>query len=130
MKKLVLIAVTLLALASCKQKAETEYEYPFRNPNLKVEERVEDLISRLTLREKVGMTMSSSFSVDRLGIPAYTWWSEACHGITGAGVTVFPQSIGLAASFDTERQFEIFTAVSDEARARWNSTEHNEFGVD
>ncbi|MBQ0087658.1 MAG: glycoside hydrolase family 3 C-terminal domain-containing protein [Bacteroidales bacterium] len=130
MKKLALIAVTLLALASCKQKDETEYEYPFRNPNLKVEQRVEDLLSRLTLREKVGMTMSSSFSVDRLGIPAYTWWSEACHGITGAGVTVFPQSIGLAASFDTERQFEIYTAVSDEARARWNSTEHNEFGVD
>ena len=130
MKKLALITVTLLALVSCRQKVETEYEYPFRNPNLKVEERVEDLISRLTLREKVGMTMSSSFSVDRLGIPAYTWWSEACHGITGAGVTVFPQSIGLAASFDTERQFEIYTAVSDEARARWNSTEHNEFGVD
>lgn len=130
MKKLALIAVTLLALVSCKQKVETEYEYPFRNPDLKVEERVEDLISRLTLREKVGMTMSSSFSVDRLGIPAYTWWSEACHGITGAGVTVFPQSIGLAASFDTERQQEIYTAISDEARARWNSTEHNEFGVD
>lgn len=130
MKKLALIAVTLLALVSCKQKVETEYEYPFRNPDLKVEERVEDLISRLTLREKVGMTMSSSFSVDRLGIPAYTWWSEACHGITGAGVTVFPQSIGLAASFDTERQQEIYTAISDEARARWNSTEHNEFGLD
>ena len=130
MKKLALITVTLLALVSCRQKAETEYEYPFRNPNLKIEDRVEDLISRLTLREKVGMTMSSSFSVDRLGIPAYTWWSEACHGITGAGVTVFPQSIGLAASFDTERQYEIYTAVSDEARARWNSTEHNEFGVD
>ena len=129
MKKIAVIAVTLLALVSCRQKSETEYEYPFRNPNLKVDERVEDLLSRLTLREKVGMTMSSSFSVDRLGIPAYTWWSEACHGITGAGVTVFPQSVGLAASFDTERQFEIYTAVSDEARARWNSTEHNEFGI-
>lgn len=127
MKKLLFVSLSVLLLFSCKQSAE--YEYPFRNPDLKVEDRVENVISLLTLDEKVGLLMSSSCSVDRLGIPAYTWWSEACHGITGAGVTVFPQSIGLAASFDTERQFEIYTAVSDEARARWNSVEHDEFGI-
>ena len=127
MKKLLFASLSVLLLFSCKQSAQ--YEYPFRNPDLKVEERVENVISLLTLEEKVGLLMSSSCSVDRLGIPAYTWWSEACHGITGAGVTVFPQSIGLAASFDTENQFEIYTAVSDEARARWNSVEHDEFGI-
>jgi len=118
---------TVLLFSACGQKQV--YDYPFRNPNLSVDERVENLISLLTPEEKVSLMMSTSVSIDRLGIPAYNWWGEACHGICAADATVFPQSIGLAATFDEPQQFEIYTAVSDEARAMWNTTDHDEFGV-
>ena len=120
-------ALAAMCFTSCKQTKEV-YEYPFQDPDLPVDERVDNLISLLTLEEKAGLLQSGSMSIDRLGIPAYNWWSEACHGITGDGVTVFPQSIALAATFDEPQQFEIFSAVSDEARAKWNTSEHNEFG--
>ncbi len=127
MKKLsiLIFAAACLLLASCNGN---KYEYPFQNPKLSVEKRVENLISLLTPEEKVGLMMNGSISVDRLGIPAYNWWSEACHGICRPGATVFPQSIGLAATFDEPQQLEIYTAVSDEARATWNTTDHNVFG--
>ena len=127
MKKLsiLIFAAACLMMASCNGN---KYEYPFQNPKLSVEKRVENLISLLTPEEKVGLMMNGSVSVDRLGIPAYNWWSEACHGICRPGATVFPQSIGLAATFDEPQQLEIYTAVSDEARATWNTTDHNIFG--
>lgn len=124
------VFAAVLAFASCAHENGTVYDHPFRNPALSVDERVEDLVSLLTIEQKAGLLQSSAISIDSLGIPAYNWWSEGCHGITGDGVTVFPQSIGLAASFDEARQMEVFSAVSDEARARWNTTEHNEFGKD
>ena len=123
LKVIIAIAASSLLLASCRQ-----YEYPFQNPKLSVEERVENLMTLLTPEEKVGLMMNGSISIDRLGIPAYNWWSEACHGICAPDATVFPQAIGLAATFDEAQQFEIYTAVSDEARARWNTTDHNQFG--
>ena len=127
MKKfsILIFAAACLLMASCNGN---KYEYPFQNPKLSVEKRVENLISLLTPEEKVGLMMNGSVSVDRLGIPAYNWWSEACHGICRPGATVFPQSIGLAATFDEPQQLEIYTAVSDEARATWNTTDHNIFG--
>ena len=127
MKKLsiLILAAACLLTAACNGN---KYEYPFQNPKLSVEKRVENLISLLTPEEKVGLMMNGSVSVDRLGIPAYNWWSEACHGICRPGATVFPQSIGLAATFDEPQQLEIYTAVSDEARATWNTTDHNVFG--
>ena len=129
MKKLsiLIFAVACLVLGSCN--GNKGYEYPFQNPKLSVDKRVENLISLLTPEEKVGLMMNGSISVDRLGIPAYNWWSEACHGICRPGATVFPQSIGLAATFDEPQQLEIYTAVSDEARATWNTTDHHRFGV-
>lgn len=125
MKRTFLFALAAMALASCapKQQRTAEYEYPFRDPSLPIDERIENLVSLLTLQEKAGLLQDGSVSVDRLGIPAYDWWSEACHGITGDGVTVFPQSIGLAATFDEARQYEIYSAVSDEGRAKWNTME-------
>ena len=102
--------------------------YPFLDTKLTYEDRVEDLISRLTLEEKVGLMMNKSASVDRLGIPSYNWWSEACHGVVKAGYTVFPQPIGMAAAFNPEMIYDVFSTVSDEARANWNRSER-EFNV-
>ena len=130
MKKLFflfLTAAALLSFAACKSG---EYEYPFQDPRLSVDKRVDNLMSLLTPEEKIGLMMNGSISVDRLGIPFYNWWSEACHGICYDDVTVFPQSIALAATFDPDQQYQIYSAVSDEARAVWNTTDHNEFGHD
>ena len=105
------------------------HRYPFQNPDLTNEERVENLISLLTPEEKVGLMMNKSVSVDRLGIPSYNWWSEACHGVRQDGYTVFPQPIGLAAAFNSQQVYDIFSAVSDEARANWNRSDHDIFNV-
>jgi beta-glucosidase len=123
-----LIAGILLA-AICLLGGCKKYEYPFQNPNLSVDKRVDNLVSLLTPEEKIGLMMNGSVSVDRLGIPAYNWWNEACHGICYDDVTVFPQVIALGATFDSDQQLEIYTAVSDEARAVWNTTDHNVMGV-
>ncbi|MCM1504551.1 MAG: glycoside hydrolase family 3 C-terminal domain-containing protein [Muribaculum sp.] len=103
--------------------------YPFRDTNLDYEERVENLISLLTPEEKVGLMMNKSISVDRLGIPSYNWWSEACHGVRQDGYTVYPQPIGMAAAFSPKLVYDVFSTVSDEARANWNRSDHNIFNV-
>ncbi len=124
----VLIATAVVAIASsCGTKQS--YDYPFQNPKLSVDERVENLISLLTPEEKVGLMMNKSISVDRLGIPSYNWWSEACHGVRQDGYTVYPQPIGMAAAFNPEQMYEVFSTVSDEARANWNRSDHNIFEV-
>ena len=107
----------------------TKPAYPYLDYTLSNEERVENLISLLTPEEKVGLMMNKSVSVDRLGIPSYNWWSEACHGVRQDGYTVFPQPIGMAAAFNAEQVYEVFSAVSDEARANWNRSDHNIFNV-
>ena len=95
----------------------------YLDPELPREQRIEDLLSRLTLEEKVGMMMNSSKPVERLGIPAYDWWNEALHGVARAGLaTVYPQAIGMAATFDPEGLQEAFTLISDEARAKYNGS--------
>lgn len=103
--------------------------YPFRDTSLGYEERVENLISLLTSEEKVGLMMNKSVSVDRLGIPSYNWWSEACHGVRQDGYTVYPQPIGLAAAFSPQLVYDVFSTVSDEARANWNRSDNNIFNV-
>ena len=106
--------------------APAQYKFTWQNPQLPTAERVEDLISMLTPEEKVGLMMNKSISVDRLGIPSYNWWSEACHGVRQGGYTVFPQPIGMAAAFSEQLVYDVFSAVSDEARANWNRTDHND----
>ncbi|MCR4570069.1 MAG: glycoside hydrolase family 3 C-terminal domain-containing protein, partial [Bacteroidales bacterium] len=118
-KTIVILALAGALFSSCGPK----YEYPFQNPRLSTEKRVENLLSLLTPEEKVGLMMNKSVSVDRLGIPAYNWWSEACHGVRADNYTVYPQPIGLAASFDPEMMRNVFSTVSDEARANWNRSE-------
>jgi beta-glucosidase len=96
-------------------------QLPYQNPNLSSEERAKDLISRLTLDEKATLMCDISDAVPRLGIKKFNWWSEALHGLANNGdVTVFPEPIGMAASFDDALVYRIFTAVSDETRAKYN----------
>ena len=101
-------------------------QYPYQNTQLSYAERVENLLSLLTPEEKVGLMMNKSVSIDRLGIPSYNWWSEACHGVRQGGYTVYPQPIGMAAAFNEKLVYDVFSTVSDEARANWNRTDHND----
>jgi beta-glucosidase len=96
-------------------------QYPFQNPGLSAEERAKDLISRLTLEEKAALMCDQSDALPRLGIKIFNWWSEALHGLANNDkVTVFPEPIGMAASFDDSLTYHIFDAVSDEIRAKYN----------
>jgi len=103
--------------------AQTQSPPPYKNPNLPIEARVDDLVSRMTLEEKVSQMMNAAPAIERLGIPAYDWWNEALHGVARAGyATVFPQAIGLAATWDTKLMHDVADVISTEARAK-----HHEF---
>lgn len=112
------IFFTLLLASALSAQAQTD-RYPFQDASLSIDERVEDLMSRLTLEEKVRLMRNGSPEIKRLGIPVWDWWSEALHGVGRNGLsTTFPSCIGMAASFDDELIGQVFTAVSDEARAK------------
>ena len=94
---------------------------PFRNKNLSVDERISSLLGSLSLEEKISLLGYQSKAVSRLNIPAYNWWNEALHGVARAGkATIFPQAIGMAASFDPDLLGEAAGAISTEARAKYN----------
>ncbi|HWE85708.1 MAG TPA: glycoside hydrolase family 3 C-terminal domain-containing protein [Terracidiphilus sp.] len=94
---------------------------PFRNPALPFEKRVDDLVSRLTLEEKVSQTIDRASAIPRLDVPAYNWWNEGLHGIARSGyATMFPQAIGNAATWDEPLVHSIGAVVSTEARAKYN----------
>lgn len=112
MKRELIYWLPLLLLIGCSQPT-------YRTTSLAPEKRAELLLKELTLEEKVALMMDSSQPVERLGIKPYNWWNEALHGVARAGLaTVFPQPIGMAASFSPETVYEVFDAVSDEARAK------------
>jgi beta-glucosidase len=95
----------------------------YKDPTQPLEKRADDLLSRMTLEEKASQLLSASPGIDRLGVPAYDWWNECLHGVARAGrATVFPETIGVAATWDTDLVFRMATAISDEARAK-----HHEF---
>lgn len=117
-KILTISAVALFAASSCGEK---QPDLPFRNPDLPIDERVADLLGRLTPEEKVGQMMNQTPAIPRLGIPPYDWWNEALHGVARAGnATVFPQAIALAATFNDAEVHRTFEMVSDEARAKYH----------
>src|SRR5512147_305629 len=112
MKKLILLIIALASLKSLNSQ-----QLPYQNPDLSPSERADDLISRLTLEEKVTLLCDVSEAIPRLGIKKFNWWSEALHGFANIGeVTVFPEPVGMAASFNDSLVYRIFCAVSDEAR--------------
>ena len=109
--------------ASTGAEAQRPGRLPYWDTGLSVEERVNDLVSRMTLDEKIHQMRYDAPAIERLGIPEYNWWNECLHGVARAGLaTVFPQAIGLAATWDRELMFRLATAISDEARAK-----HHEF---
>ena len=118
-------------LLSLSLLAQTSNGIPkFKNPSLPLEERVDDLISRLTLEEKVSQMMNAARAIPRLDLPAYNWWNEGLHGVARAGyATVFPQAIGLAATWDTDLMFRVADVISTEARAKYHDAiRHGDYG--
>ena len=123
MKKVYIFALVLfLASTTIVIRAQqSPYPFPFRNPLLSLDERVNDLVSRMSLQEKADQLLYTAPAIPRLGIPAYTWWNEALHGVARAGyATVFPQSITIADSWDESLMFNVANAISDEARAKYH----------
>ena len=122
MKRQFLMAV---AIVITTMSATAQEKYKWQDPSVPRAERVESLLGMLTPEEKVGLMMNKSISIERLGIPSYNWWSEACHGVRQGGYTVYPQPIGMAAAFSEKLVFDVFSQVSDEARANWNRSDHS-----
>jgi beta-glucosidase len=110
-----IVALPLLALASAAAAQTPDY----LDPALPVERRVDDLVGRMTIEEKVGQMVDQAPAIERLGVPEYNWWNEALHGVARSGLaTVFPQAIGMAATWDDSLVFREATVISDEARAK------------
>jgi beta-glucosidase len=113
------LCLLCVARAPAQTKAQAQARPPYLDPSLPIDRRVDDLVSRMTLEEKVSQMMNRAVAVERLGVPEYEWWNEALHGVARAGIaTVFPQAIGLAATWNPELIREVGDVVSTEARAK------------
>jgi beta-glucosidase len=119
--KLISISTKIFLLLFILISINVKAQLPYQNPNLSSEQRAKDLLSRLTLQEKAELMLDQSPAIPRLGIKKFNWWSEALHGLANNDhVTVFPEPIGMAASFNDSLVHEVFNAVSDEVRAKYN----------
>ena len=116
------VVFSVLAVAQSETQASSDLaNAKFRNPALPAEERVNDLISRMTLEEKVSQMRDRAAGIPRLGVPPYEWWNEGLHGVAFAGyATNFPQVIGMAATWDTDLVHRMAEVISTEARAKYN----------
>ena len=118
-----LVRQLLAGSFACLASLAASEPAPFRNPDLPVEQRVDDLISLLTLEEKISQIGMQNAAIPRLGIPSYHWWNEGLHGVARNGVaTVFPQAIGLAATWNPALHQQIADVISTEARAKYHDT--------
>ena len=127
MKICALVVVILVCLCSLAfgQAQPSASAAPFKDFSLPVERRIDDLISRMTLEEKASQLGHTSAAIPRLGVPAYNWWNEGLHGVARAGyATVFPQAIGMAATFDDSLMHEVADVISTEFRAKYYATLH------
>ncbi len=114
--------IVLLTVSACGVSAQQRELY--KDETAPVHDRVMDLLSRLTVEEKISLLRATSPGIPRLGIPKYYHGNEALHGVVRPGrFTVFPQAIGLAATWNPRLQLQVATVISDEARARWNELE-------
>jgi beta-glucosidase len=127
---LVLLLFAVVCVALPLNHAESQSLPPYKNPELPIAARVDDLLSRLTLEEKVAQMMNATPAIERLGVPAHDYWNEALHGVARSGTaTVFPQAIGLAATWDTKLMYQVADVISTEARAKHHEyARHNQFG--
>jgi beta-glucosidase len=117
--KFVATAGLAILLLTGNSFAQNKAKLPYQDTQLSVNDRVEDLVSRMTIKEKVTQLFNQAEPIERLGVPAYNWWNECLHGVARAGkATVFPQAIGLSATFDQNLMFRVADAISDEARAK------------
>ena len=99
---------------------------PYQDTSLSLAERVSDLVSRMTLEEKISQMVYDAPAIERLGVPKYNWWNECLHGVGRAGIaTVFPQAIGLASTWNTDLMHRVAVAISDEARAKHHEAVRN-----
>ena len=115
----VLAAPLPSALPRARAQAPATPPAPYLNPDLDAEARARDLVSRMTVEEKISQLTNQAAAIPRLGVPAYEWWNEALHGVARAGVaTVFPQAIGLAATFNVPLLHETAVVISNEGRAK------------
>ncbi|HKV26236.1 MAG TPA: glycoside hydrolase family 3 C-terminal domain-containing protein [Candidatus Acidoferrum sp.] len=104
---------------------------PYLNPKLPLEQRVDDLISRMTLEEKISQLGHTASAIPRLHVPQYNWWNEGLHGVARAGIaTVFPQAIGMAATFDEPLMHQVAGVISTEFRAKYYATLHPDGSTD
>jgi len=114
------LLIALLSLTGTASFGQQGSSAPYLDPNLPPERRAADLVSRMTLEEKVLQMQSTAPEIPRLGVPAYNWWNEALHGVVQGRATVFPQAIGLAATWDTGLMHRVADMISTEARAKYN----------
>jgi beta-glucosidase len=120
MKLLQRLSFVLILAGACNISLLAQ-KFPYQDPNKPIDERVADLVSRMTLQEKAYQMMNSAPGIERLGLLPFEWWNEALHGVARTGrATVFPQNIGLAATFDPDLVKRIGEAISDEAWAKFN----------
>ena len=134
MKKCLLAVVgaaVCLALSEYSGAEENAAELSYRNPSLSVDQRAADIVSRLSLAEKAHQLGHTAPAIPRLGVPEYNWWNEGLHGVARAGIaTVFPQAIGMAASWDVSRMHQVADIISTEFRAKYAQTVHPNGGTD
>ena len=128
--KLCAFCLFLFVLLAFISPAQTQTTLPYDNPSLPPEARAADLVSRLTLEEKIAQMMNATPAIERFGVPAHDYWNEALHGVARSGTaTVFPQAIGLAATWDTKLMYQVADVISTEARAKHHEyARNNQFG--
>jgi len=126
--KLSLLLLVVLLAPTLALVKRNKFQYKFQDYNLSVEDRVNDLVSKMTLEEKVSQMLNSAPAIDRLGVPAYNWWNEALHGVARAftfKTTVYPQAIGNAATFDVAAIHQMANYIAMEGRAINNESIKN-----